>query len=416
MSSDNCRNFPSAFRNKFFLLFGFFFWIAGPTFPEPSKGLPALEGRIRYGIRAGEFPGAVMLVMHKGKVLLKKGWGETATGSGIRPDPDSSVYDLASVSKAIGTAAILMHFYEKGRFRIEDSLGLHLPAARGFPLGRLRIGDLLAHRTGLPPYYISNYWLLSKNRWKESSFSPFPTAQFPDPYRGLYMPKGYREQMLRDLAQLPFRGRPKTVYSDLNYILLGALAEQLAGMRQDQFLEQWLFREMGLRRTCYNPLLKGIAAREIIPSMAGPYGHGWVHDAEAGKLAGVCGAAGLFSTAAELGKIGEMLCRGGKFRGKQIFRPETIRKFAWQRQHGHARSMGWQKPAGGNAKRSIAPAAASAQSFGHSGHTGALLWVDPVKDLVVVFLANITYPDDAPSAFVRKAGYRQILSLAYGLR
>lgn len=376
----------------------------------------ALEARIRYGIRAGEFPGAVMLISQHGKVLLKKGWGETAQGSNIRPDATNSVYDVASVSKAIGTAACLMHFFELGKFRLEDSLGLHLPAARGFPLGRLRIGDLMAHRTGLPPYYISNYWLLSKNRWNESSFSPFPTEEFPDPYRGLYLPKGYRGQMLRDLAQLPFRGKPKTVYSDLNYILLGALVEQLAGMRQDRFLDQWLFRELGLKKTCYNPLLHGISTQEIVPSMADPASLGWVHDAEAGKLAGVCGAAGLFSTAEELGIIGEMLCNGGQFRGKQIFRPETIKKFAWQRQAGHARSMGWQKPAGGKAKKSIAPAAASPQSFGHSGHTGALLWVDPKKELVVVFLANLTYPDEAPSAFVRKAGYRQILSLAYGLR
>lgn len=384
--------------------------------PARNRKAPAgLEGRIQQGIRSREFPGAVMLVMHKGKVILKKGWGETARNSGIRPDPVKSVYDLASVTKGIATAGSLMKLFDEGKFNLTDTLGKFLPASRGFPLAKLKISDLLAHRTGLPPYYISNYWLISKNRWDESSFSPFPTEKFPDPYRGLYLPKGYREQMLRDLSQLPFRPKPRTIYSDLNYILLGAMVEAISGMRQDNFLEQWLIKPMNLQSTCYNPLVHGIPAGRIIPSMANPAGHGWVHDTEAGKLAGVCGAAGLFSTAAELAAIGEMLRCGGRYKDKAILQERTIRHFAWKIQSGYARGFGWQKPAGGMAKKSIAPAAASAAAFGHTGHTGSLLWIDPQKQLTVVFLANLTYPDDEPSEFTRKAGYRQILRLAYGL-
>ena len=381
----------------------------------PRKGLPALEARIRSGIRNREFPGAVMVVLRKGKVILRKGWGETATGSRQRPDPSSSVYDLASVTKAVVTAGSVMKLYEEGRLKPEDSLGRYVAASRGSALSAIRIADLLAHRTGLPPYYISNYWLLSKDMWNEASFSPFPTEKFPDPYRGMYLPKGYREQMLRDLCHLPFRPRLRTNYSDLNYILLGVLVENLSGRRLDRFFDQWLVQPMALRSTGFNPLLRGIPADRIIPSTANPAGHGWVHDAEAGKLAGICGAAGLFSTADELASIGQMFCNGGSFRGHRFLKPETIRRFAWQMQPGHARGMGWQKPAGGKAKKSIAPGAASAYAFGHTGHTGSLLWIDPRKELVVVFLANLTYPDDAPSAFTRKAGYRQILRLAYGL-
>jgi CubicO group peptidase (beta-lactamase class C family) len=413
------RNFPYGFRlesDAIRLLIRLVICLFPATVPAQNrKALAELEGRIRHGIRNKEFPGAVMLVMHRGRVILKKGWGETARNSGIRPDPAKSVYDLASVTKGISTAVSLMKLYDEGKFSLDDSLGKFLSSSRQFPLGKLKIADLLAHRTGLPPYYISNYWLISKNRWDESSFSPFPTEKFPDPYRGLYLPKGYREQMLRDLSQLPFRPKPRTVYSDLNYILLGALVEALSGMRQDQFLENWLIKPMNLQATCYNPLVHGIPADRIIPSMANPAALGWVHDTEAGKLAGVCGAAGLFSTAAELAEIGEMLRCGGQYQGKTMLKEKNIKHFAWKIHSGYARGFGWQKPAGGMAKRSIAPAASSSSAFGHTGHTGSLLWVDPQKQLTVVFLANLTYPDDEPSVFTRKAGYRQILRLAYRL-
>ena len=383
--------------------------------PAGDQGPGKLEERIRKGILKKEFPGAVMVVMHEGKVILKKGWGETAYGSGRKPSPSASVYDLASLTKAIGTAGSLMHLFDEGKFLLEDSLGRFLPASRGYPIGSLRICDLLAHRTGLPPHFISNYWLFSKNRWSPSHFSSVQNNRFPDPFRGMFLPKGYREQMLRDLAQLPFHGKPKTIYSDLNYALLGYLVETLSGQRQDAYVHQWLVTPMRLRKTCFNPLLNGHSEKEIIPTMALPGSTGWVHDPEAAKLGGVCGAAGLFSTADELARIGEMLRRGGYFQGKQILKSETIRRFAWYRLPGYARAMGWQKPAMEKAQKTIAPKAASPTSFGHTGHTGSLLWVDPEKKLVVVFLTNLTYPDDAPSVFTRNGGYKQILSLAYGL-
>jgi len=343
-----------------------------------------LEDRIRKGIRKKEFPGAVMMVLHNGKVVVKKGWGETAYGSGIRPSPTASVYDLASVTKAIATAASLMHLYDQGKFVLDDSLGRFVLASRGFPIGSLKISDLLAHRTGLPPHFISNYWLFSKNRWNTSYFSIVQNNKFPDPFRGMFLPNGYREQMLRDLAQLPFRGKPKTIYSDLNYALLGSLVEAISGKRQDVFLREWLISPMRLRKTSFNPLLHGIDEKNIVPSTAALGGRGWVHDPEAGKLGGVCGAAGLFSTAEELLRIGEMLRQGGYYQGKSILKSETIRRFAWYRLPGYARAMGWQKPAMAKAQKTIAPPAASPTSFGHTGHTGSLLWVDPEKKLVVV--------------------------------
>jgi CubicO group peptidase (beta-lactamase class C family) len=170
-----------------------------------------------------------------------------------------------------------------------------------------------------------------------------------------------------------------------------------------------------LKNITFNPLVHGFAKERIVPTLQNPLYWGWVNDNEAAKLAGICGAAGLFSNATDLLSIGEMLKNGGKWKGKQMIKTATIKRFAWYMEPGHVRSMGWQKPPGNRRLKSIAPLKASKTAFGHSGYTGTLFWVDPQKNLVVIFLSNVTYPDDALSDFKKNAGYKSVLQLAYNL-
>jgi beta-N-acetylhexosaminidase len=410
------------------LLFSFLFSSAILFFPGTSSGKSrnrkpekpriqtgGLDGRILRFIRNRDFPGAVLLVRKGNRSLVNKGWGETFYGSRQRPDAEKSVYDLASVTKAVAISTTVMHLVELGKINENDVLSKHIPATRGFPLGNLTIEKLLAHKTGLPPYYFSNYWLLSKDLWDESTFSPVATPRFPDPYRGKFMPKGFRQIMLRDLCQLPFAGRNKTIYSDLNYILLGCLIEEVTGKRLDVFLNEWLFTPMGLKSICFNPLLNGISKERIVPTEENPSSHGWVYDDEAAKLAGICGAAGLFSNANDLAEIGDMLRHGGEWKGIKFLKTSTIKRFAWFVEPGHVRAMGWQKPAHGRRVKTIAPPKASLTSFGHTGFTGTLFWVDPKKDLTIIFLTNVTYPKEGRSTFKKNAGYKTVLKLVYDL-
>ncbi len=364
-------------------------------------------------IQNKDFPGAVLLVLKNGKTVINKSWGETFYKSGKRPHFENTVYDLASVTKAVAIGITIMHLVEEGKVSEEDTLGKYVKATRGYPLGKLTIERLLSHKTGLPPYYFSNYWLLSTDKWNESTFSLIPTPTDPDPFRGKFMPKGYRQGMLNDLCRLPFNGKMKTIYSDLNYILLGCMVEEVTGKRLDVYLKDWLFDPMGLKTITYNPLLHGIAKNRIAPTLDNPLYHGWVNDDEAAKLAGICGAAGLFSNAKDLAEIGKMLQAGGKYKEQQFLKASTIKKFAWQIQPGHARAMGWQKPARNRKIKSIAPPKASLSAFGHTGYTGTLFWVDPAKDLVIVFLTNVTYPKDGISTFKKYAGYKTVLKLVY---
>ena len=405
---------------KLTILFAFLIQLSGSfqsfgaNFKKPIY-TNALDARINQYIKNKDFPGAILYVRKGNKSLIRKVWGETYYGSKKRPDPKESVYDLASVTKAIAVSTTIMHLSELGKVNINDTLGKYVKASRGYPLGKLTIERLLSHKTGLPPYYFSNYWLICTNLWNENKFSPIPTPAFPDPYRGKYLPKGYRQIMLNDLCQLPFTGKPKTIYSDLNYILLGCLIEEVTGKRLDLYLKEWLLDPMGLKSICYNPLTNGIKPTRIIPTMKDPIYQGWVNDNEAAKLAGICGAAGLFSNAEDLSEIGEMLSEGGTLKGRGFVKEKTIRKFAWHVEPGHVRALGWQKPASSKKIKTIAPPKASITSFGHTGYTGTLFWVDPKKDLVIVFLTNVTYPNDTGSSFKKKAGYKTILRLVYDL-
>ena len=383
--------------------------------PKKVASASALDARILRYIKNRDFPGAVLYVRKGNKNFIYKSWGETFYGSKKRPDINKSMYDLASVTKAIAVSTTIMHLAETGKVNIYDTLGKYVKATRGFPLGKLPIERLLSHKTGLPPYYFSNYWLICTNLWNEKTFSPIATPTFPDPYRGKFLPKGYRQIMLNDLCQLPFTGRPKTIYSDLNYILLGCLIEEVTKKRLDVYLKSWLLDPMNLKSTSFNPLVNGFSMDGIVPTKEDPIYHGWVNDDEAAKLAGICGASGLFSTASDLSNIGEMLSDGGIYKGKRFLKLATIKKFAWFVEPGHVRALGWQKPSSSKRIKTIAPPKASITSFGHTGYTGTLFWVDPKKDLVIVFLTNVTYPKDKGSTFKSMAGYKTILRLVYDL-
>lgn len=411
-------------KEWFHRLLLFSFLLAGISLRVEAKGkkansapkpLAALDARMQQFIRIGDFPGAVLIVRKGNRTLVRKAWGKLTYKGKEKPDPAKSVYDLASVTKAIAVATSMMHLYDEKKIDLEAPLSTYLKATHGFPLADLTLERLLSHKTGLPPYYFPNYWLLSKDLWKESNFSPVPTPHFPDPYRGKYLPKGFRQVMLRDMCQLPFHGKNKTIYSDLNYILLGTVIEEVTSKRLDEYLNNWLIQPMGLKSTCFNPLLNGIALERTVPTSENADLRGWVNDNEAAKLAGICGAAGLFSSADDLIQIADMLRAGGEWNGKRYLQASTIKRFAWKLEPGHVRSLGWQKPAANRRTKTIAPPKASMTAFGHTGYTGTLFWVDPQKDLSIVFLTNVTYPRDGLSHFKEKAGYKTVLRLVYDL-
>lgn len=178
-------------------------------------------------------------------------------------------------------------------------------------------------------------------------------------------------------------------YSDLGMILLARAVESAAGEPMDRLLAREVFAPLGMSSTMFHP--PAVFREQVIPTALrnerGFTLHGVVHDANAFRLGGVAGHAGLFSTTPDLLAFGEMVRRGGEYRGMQILRPETVAAFVRRQPDSGTRALGWDTPA----DRSSAGRLLSAQSFGHTGYTGTSLWIDPELELVVVLLTNRTY-------------------------
>ena len=119
---------------------------------------------------------------------------------------------------------------------------------------------------------------------------------------------------------------------------------------------------------------------------------GTVHDERAAMLGGVSGHAGLFGTANDLSKLGQMLLQNGTYGGLQYYKPETVELFTAKQYASSRRGLGWDKPVLGE-WNSPTSRFASPETFGHTGFTGTCLWVDPAFDLVYIFLSNRVFPD-----------------------
>ena len=186
-------------------------------------------------------------------------------------------------------------------------------------------------------------------------------------------------------------------YSDVGFILLRFLAEQLAGMPMDEYLAREFYEPMGLERTLYLPLQR-IPKVQIVPSANDKFLRkcvlqGFVHDESAAFQGGVSGNAGLFSNAREVASIYQMLLNGGELNGRRYLSNETCQLFTTEISKISRRGLGFDKPDAKSPDKSPCSESAPASVYGHTGFTGTCAWVDPENDLVYVFLSNRTYPD-----------------------
>lgn len=332
--------------------------------PAAEAGLSATallraEDAVWEEIRRGSFPGATLAVGRWGKVVLEEGLGRTGAGEGD-VDPDETVYDLASLSKVVGTTTAIMLLVEDGRIRLDDPVQAYLPEFTGGAKDRVTVRHLLTHTSGLPA------------GTEAGGASP--------------------EEMLRRVMRLSLEHAPGLAveYSDVGFVLLYAVAERAAGEPVYRLLDRRVFAPLGMNHTSY---VYGEGCRTCASTyrpLSEAY-RGRVHDPIARRMGGLAGNAGLFSTGHDLARFAAMMANGGELDGVRILRASTIREFT-QRQPGSGnRAMGWEKP--GARGTGAAGSLASGSSFGHTGYTGTSIWIDPERGTWTVLLANRTYEE-----------------------
>ncbi len=341
-----------------------------------SEAFAVLENAIAQ--RA--FPAASIAVTSHGKLAALRAFGAFNYEPGSPQVTTASVFDLASVSKAVATTSMAMILYQRGLLDLEAPIAVVVPefAATGADSRRreVTVRMLLAHSSGLPAY--EKLFLRVKTK-ADLLAAAFTTPLTADP--------GARAE-----------------YSDIGFIILGIALERIADETLDRFCQRELFGPLGMAHTAFNP---PAGWHDSIPPTADDVSfrhriiQGEVQDENASVLGGVAGHAGLFATAEDLATFAHSLLQVAKTSAtpalhKELLRPETLALFTTREASpaGTSRALGWDTPSSPSQSGKYF----SARSFGHLGYTGTSLWIDPQRQLSITLLSNRTWPDCANQA------------------
>ena len=319
--------------------------------------LASIDRIVTRGIKAGGYPGASVVVGRKGYAVVQKGFGKLGwTASSPRVSAENSIFDLASLTKVVGTTTAAMVLFDQGRLDLDAPVHTYLPAFSGGWKDSITVRHLLTHRSGLPA---------GRDLWR--------IARTADEARAAVL-----------ATNLECRPGQCYIYSDLGADVLGFVIEAVAGESLDVFLHDKVFEPLGMTDTFFRPadsLTYRIAPTEIAPPRGYPL-KGQVHDENAYALGGVAGHAGLFSTAADLSIFAQMMLNGGEYNGVRILSDSAVTLFT-HRAAG-TRALGWDTADGdGGAGKFL-----DSRAYGHTGYTGTSIWIDPERQMFVLLLTN----------------------------
>jgi uncharacterized protein YbbC (DUF1343 family) len=329
--------------------------------------LSALDPIINDAIAQQQVPGAVLIVGHDGQVVFRKAYGNRALEPRRETMTLDTIFDCASLTKVVSTTTAVMQLWEQGKFRMSDPVAKYLPEFAQNGKQDITIRQLLVHYSGLgPDLDLSKPW-----EGKETAYR-MAFEEAPD------RPPG---SML--------------IYSDINFIVLGALVEQLSGEPLDQYVARHVFGPMGMKETRYLPPASWLP--RIAPTEEDENHRmlrGVVHDPSARRMGGVAGHAGVFSTGDDLAKFAQAILDGGQ----GVLTPATISKMTAPQQPPTAttlRGFGWDIDSPYSTNRGeLFPVG----SFGHTGFTGTSLWIDPTTKTYVLLLTNAVHIKEKGSA------------------
>jgi uncharacterized protein YbbC (DUF1343 family)/CubicO group peptidase (beta-lactamase class C family) len=335
--------------------------VAGARHPATLAGLSGVDSVIEQAVADGNIPGAVLIVGHDGAVVYRKAYGSRALEPKREPMTLDTVFDLASLTKVIATTTSVMQLVEQGRVRMNDPVAKYLPEFAQNGKDDITVRQLLTHYSGLEPD------LDLKAPWegKETAYK-MAFSETPD--------------------QAPGSG---FVYSDINFVVLGALVEKVSGETLDAYTTQHIFAPLKMTRTRFVPPAEW--RPKIAPTQYDENEHmlhGVVHDPTARRMGGVAGHAGLFSTADDLAKFAQALLDGGG----GILSAAAVAKMTSPEQPPAApvlRGFGWDIDSPFSSNRGdFLPVG----SFGHTGFTGTSMWIDPTTQTYIILLTNAVHP------------------------
>ncbi len=396
--------------------------------------LMKMETLIENAIREKTMPGCQLLVARHGQVIWNRAYGYH-TYQNRRPVKTTDLYDLASITKIAATIPSLMTLRDQGRFSEDSLIGAYHTVPDTSNKAGLLISDILSHQAGLAswiPFYQTTLEPLDTSQslvscnWSptyalqigpsnyanrnvkyvddvyEKSYSPSYPVQVAE---DLYLRSDIRDSIFRMIYESPLL-EPEYLYSDLGYYMLQQIIEQETDTMLYPYCWYHFYAPMGAGTLGYLPLSR-FPRERIVPTENDLFFrrqlvHGHVHDPGAAMLGGVAGHAGLFGCANDLAKIMQMYLNNGWYGEDRFIDSSTLATYTscYNCENENRRGLGFDRPVTGQPGTGPACNDASPHSYGHSGFTGTLAWVDPEYDLVYIFLSNRIHPDQGNTKLI----------------
>lgn len=360
--------------------------------------LHKLDDLLENAINTGAFPGCQVVALKDGEVIVSKSYG-TFNKDKKQIVTDTTMFDIASVTKIVATTLAVMKLYEEGKIVIKAKVSDYLPDLEGTDKGSMTIEQLLLHQGGFKswiPFHKNAIDTLT-GTLNSNYFKSLKSDTFSVPIAAnLYMKPVFKFDIWKQIIASDLDNKGKYVYSDLDMLMLEKIVAKVAKKRFDYFVYDNFYAPLKLRYTFYNPWILGLD-KQCAPTENDQYFRfqhlqGYVHDPVAALMGGVAGHAGIFSTANEIAIIMQMLNNGGVYNNKRYFKKETVQLFTSYRSSISRRGYGFDKPEKKIGEGGPTADICSKSTFGHTGFTGTCTWADPATGIVFVFLSNRVNP------------------------
>lgn len=371
---------------------------APPTAGMSAEKLNQIDAIVEKDVADKKYPGAVVVIGHKGKIVYRKAFGNRALVPTVEKMTLDTIFDAASLTKPVATATSVMILIEQGKIRLTDTIGKFIPEIQDKDAKNVTVLQLLTHVSGYAPDFDL------REKWTG------------------------RDGMLQALYKEKLRqpAGTKFVYSDIGFIVIGEIVQRVSEQDLADVPFQNVFRPLLMKNSKYTETFPGRVMKNIVGTDFSLWGdnkniaptenikgqnsylgstfqgdekagseilRGKVHDPTAYRMGGVAGHAGLFTTADDLARYCQMLLNGGVLDGKRILSAQTVARMTAPyvvSEKGDTRGLGWDINTSFSGNRGeLFPLG----SFGHTGFTGTSVWIDPATQTFVVIMSNRVHPD-----------------------
>lgn len=332
-------------------------------------------------------PGMQILVAKDGKIVYDKSFG-TQDKNSSKKMKWTDLYDVASVTKVTATLPLLMLEVNEGKLNLDQTIGEIDTDAKNTNKSSLKVREVLAHQAGLKPWI--GFYNETVNVKNARLYLDFYSRKKDEEHQikvtdNIYIINSIKDTIYEDIYKSPL-GRKSYEYSDLGYYIFKKKLEKDFGKDLNQLTQEKFYQNLGMYRTTYNPKEK-FSLEDIIPTeydktYRNQLVHGFVHDQGAAMMGGIAGHAGLFSNSIDLAKLMQLYLNGGEYGDEVYLKPEVVAEFTKQQFKGNHRGAGFDKI------QQVSSKGPSAESFGHTGFTGTMVWADPKYNIVYIFLSN----------------------------